>query len=409
MTRSSSSSNPQAPRGRRTVLLALEDYSEVLLAGVYDHAKDAGWCVLDGRHYHYVVFSRTFQPDGVILHTHTAAHITPLLKRFLRKGVPSVQLRDITPRRCCVIRDQGATGRAAAEYFRERGFTNVAYLRSETFDHSPLRLIGLSFIERARELGARAELIAVQRPGQVLPWTRFGTLAKRFAKEISRLQLPLGIFAYHDLMALRICQYCDAIGLRVPDQVAVLGIGNDPSKCDYAPTPLSSVDPDSYHQGRVAAEWLERLMDGEPAPAEPILIPPAGVVTRQSTDVLALPDVDTVRALRYMWEHLAEALSVGEVAEAVGISRRKLERHFRNYLGRSVTEELTRKRIERSCELLTGTKLTGRDIARRVGFNTQTYFGRVFRKAMGMTPRQYRLAHIARLRKAEESETPGRE
>jgi len=413
MTRPSSSTNPQAPHGRCTVLLALEYYWERLLAGIYDHAKDAGWCVLDARHYPYMGFARTFQPDGVIFHaaTHSTRALkrfrfAPALKRFLREGVPSVQLGDTTPRRCCVVRDQGATGRAAAEYFGERGFKSLAYLHSEEYEHSPYKMIGQSFIERARDLGATAELIAVQRPGHVLPWTRFGTLAKRFAKEISSLQLPLGVFAYHDLMALRICQYCDAIGLRVPDQVAVLGIGNDPSKCDFAPTPLSSVDPNFYRQGQVAAERLEKLMDAEPAPAEPILIPPTGVVTRQSTDVLALPDVDTARALRYMWEHLAEPLRVNDIAGAVAVSRRKLERHFRKYLGRSVTEELTRKRIERSCELLRTTKLTGRNIARRVGFDTQTYFGRIFRKAMGMTPRQYRLAHIASLHEAEEAGTP---
>jgi LacI family transcriptional regulator len=133
-----------------------------------------------------------------------------------------------------------------------------------------------------------------------------------------------------------------------------------------------------------------------------ILVPPAGIVTRRSTDVLALPDVATAQALRYMWDRLAEPLQVSDTADAVAISRRKLERHFRKYLGRSVTEELTRKRIERSRELLTGTELTGHDIARQVGFDTQTYFGRVFRKEMGMTPGQYRLARIARLGEAED-------
>ena len=133
-------------------------------------------------------------------------------------------------------------------------------------------------------------------------------------------------------------------------------------------------------------------MDGEPAPAEPILIPPAGVVTRQSTDVLALPDFETARALRYIWEHLAEPVGVPEIAEACGMSRSTLERHFREHLRRSVTEELIRKRIERGCELLIATELSINNIARQVGFSTETYFFRVFRKVMGMTPRKYRLA-----------------
>jgi len=145
------------------------------------------------------------------------------------------------------------------------------------------------------------------------------------------------------------------------------------------------------------AEPLEGLMAGRAAPAKPILIPPTGVVTRKSTDVLALPDVDTARALRYIWEHFSEPLQVSDIAAAVAVSRRKLERHFRAHLGRSLNEELIRKRIERSCELLTATKLPSRNIAGQVGFSTETYFCRTFHRTMGMTPKKYRLAQTTRL------------
>jgi LacI family transcriptional regulator len=210
----------------------------------------------------------------------------------------------------------------------------------------------------------------------------------------------VGIFTYHDAMATRICHYLEVAGLSVPEQVAVLGMGNDELTCDCASVPLSSVDPNSLQQGRVAAGLLDRLMDGEPAPEGPVLVPPAGVVTRHSTDVLAVPDATTAKALRYLWGHLAEPLSVRKVAEAVGVSRRKLDQDFRVHLGRSVIEELNRKRIERCCELLTGTGQSVVSIAPQVGFRTEPYLFRVFRKHMGMTPRQYRLAHIASRREA---------
>jgi LacI family transcriptional regulator len=281
----------------------------------------------------------------------------------------------------------------------------MAYLHSEDYEHSTDELLGQSFVERARGLGARADLIAVQRPGRTVPWERAKTLAERFRKEISGLQLPLGIFTYHDAMAVRICGFCDAVGLRVPEQVAVLGRGNDPYQCDFAATPLSSVDPNYFVQGRAAAELLDNLMNGEPVPKEPVLIAPTGVVTRQSTDVLALPDLDTARALRYIWEHFSEPLQVSDIADAIAVSRRKIERHFRTHLHRSLNEELIRKRIERSCELLTATKLPSRKIAGQVGFSTETYFCRIFRGTMGMTPKKYRLAHAAKLREAENDGT----
>ena len=118
--------------------------------------------------------------------------------------------------------------------------------------------------------------------------------------------------------------------------------------------------------------------------------------------MLAIPDVDTARALRYMWQYLAEPLSVDKIAAAASVSRRKLERHFRKHLGRSVIDELIRKRIERCCEMLAATEMTVRDIARQVGFRSEPYFFVVFRKAVGMTPSQYRRSHAAKAGKGED-------
>jgi len=390
---------PDASGTPRTVLLCLEYDVEPLKSGIHDHACRAGWRVLDMRFFGNAV-PRGLRPDGVLFRM--TDRYAPILRRFLRLGVPVVQINDwIRLEGCCyVIQDRRAIGEAAARHFATRGFRNLAYLHSEGYEQSPYRLISDSFVACTRGLGAKVDLIAVQHPGQVVPWNRFATLAKRFAKEIARLERPLGIFTYNDVMAVRICQFCRDIGLSVPEEVAILGHNNHAHICDIAPTPLSSVDPNFFGQGITAARLLDRLMDGGTPPDEPILIPPTGVVTRQSTDVLALPDVETARALRYMWEHLAEPLSVADIAEASGVSRRKLERHFRAHLGRSVNEELTRKRIERCCELLIATKASVKTIAEQIGYASENHFFKVFREAMGTTPRKYRLAQAAKGREA---------
>ena len=108
--------------------------------------------------------------------------------------------------------------------------------------------------------------------------------------------------------------------------------------------------------------------------------------------MLAVPDLDVARALRYMWANFGQSLTVRDVAEAAGICRRKLERCFKTYIGRTVNEELTRKRIERCCELLTTTNKPVAAIASEVGFQTGPYLFRLFRRVTGVTPRQYRLA-----------------
>jgi LacI family transcriptional regulator len=408
MTKQASSGSQGGPRRQRLVLLAQHWLYEARRQGIVDYARSRGWRLLDLQCF-AMMLPQSLRPDGVLFGL--AEEQTPLARRLLRLGVPAVHVQDqALPIRCpCVMRDRREIGRVAAEHFAERGFRRLAYVRSDTRRGSPDDPTRESFVEHTRRLGASCHVFALQGPGRPITWTRVGIFANRLRNELGRIRMPVGVFTYHDIMATRICHYCDAAGLSVPEQVAVLGLGNDRLICDLAPVPLSSLDPNNYRQGQVAAELLERLMDGEPAPEGPILVPPAGVVARQSTDVLAVPDVTTARALRYLWEHLAKPLNVRIVAEAVGVSRSKLDQDFRRHLNRSVIEELNRKRIERACELLTGTRQSVVSIARQVGFCTEPYLFRVFRKQTGTTPKKYRLAHTARGGEAEEPETPGRE
>jgi LacI family transcriptional regulator len=134
-------------------------------------------------------------------------------------------------------------------------------------------------------------------------------------------------------------------------------------------------------------------MDGEPPPREPIIIPPRGVVTRQSTDILAVPHVPTARALRFIWEHYRERIHAPDVAAAAGLSRRGLDHAFRQHLHRSVTEELTRRRVEHAKDLLENTDLKAYEVAEQSGFSGLVYFSRLFKQAVGTGPRAYRRLH----------------
>ena len=379
---------------RRTVFVADYWKNEATKRGIVDYARTHGWHLLDLNSYS-LELTRSIRPDGILFNL--PVDNASLVRQLLRLGAPVVEIDHHYARLRCphVIRDRRAIGRAGAEHFAERGFRRMAYLRSESWQHHLDRLVCESFLEHARALGATAHAFELQRLGQPVPWTRIDVFADRLRKELERIQLPVGVFTFHDTMATRVCHFCAAAGLSVPEQVAVLGIGNDPLTCDCASVPLSSVDPNRFAQGRIAAELLDRLMNGEAVPAELVVAPLGGVVARKSTDVLAVPDLDTARALRYLWEHLAEPLSVRSVAEAVGVSRRTLDRAFRAHLGRSVIDELNRKRIERCCELLIGTRQSAFSIARQTGFRTEPYMFRVFRKQMGTTPKKYRLAHAA--------------
>jgi LacI family transcriptional regulator len=132
------------------------------------------------------------------------------------------------------------------------------------------------------------------------------------------------------------------------------------------------------------------MMDGKAAPKSPTMVRPGGVVTRRSTDVLAVPDTGVARAMRFMWDHLDQNLSVDDIAAEAGMQRRKLERAFRRHLGRGVNAELRRKRLERCCELLRTTRISVTDLAPTVGFRSKDYLHAAFQRTFGTTPQKFR-------------------
>ncbi len=210
---------------------------------------------------------------------------------------------------------------------------------------------------------------------------------------IRQLPKPVGIFAGTDGSAVHVLRACDAAGVLVPEEAAVLGCDNVPIMCNFAPVPLSSVDTNLDQQGYRAAQLLDRLMDGQPAPLEPILIPPQGVVVRQSTNIMAVPHVQVARALRFIWEHYQEPIQAQDIATAAAMSLGGLEHAFRQHLRRTLVAELTRCRIERAKELLATTHLKAYEVAERCGFNDVAYFSNVMHQHTGLRPSCFRRHH----------------
>jgi LacI family transcriptional regulator len=329
------------------------------------------------------------EPQGALT---TLLPSDDLVKALLARRCPVVRLGhlphpedNLVP---AVMEDRRAFGRLAADHFSERGFRHVAYRAHLPWSDG--KAIYEGFRTRAVELGMTPHLLRV---GQRLEESRALKLESRRGETISwlrNLPKPVGFLAYADAMAVRVATWCAKAGIDVPQDVAVLGIHNYPFVCESAVITISSIATDTVRLAECAVELLQELMSGEPRPETTVLIPPKGVVVRESTDVLAAHDPVVARALSYMWAHLSTAISVNDVANAVGVSRRKLERAFRDDLGRGVNQELLRRRVERSCELLCSSDLTIADLAPKLGFGSKDYFQRVFRNAMGTSPGKWR-------------------
>ena len=154
--------------------------------------------------------------------------------------------------------------------------------------------------------------------------------------------------------------------------------------------PLSGVAVAAEQIGHQAADLLARLMRGRRPPKSPAFVPPVAVVTRRSTDTLAMDNPRLVQAVAYIRSHAAQPILVEDVAGRVGVSRRQLERLFRETLGRTPGAEIQRLRLERAKELLAQSDLPVAEIAATSGFGTAEYLATLFKQATGLTPLRYR-------------------
>jgi LacI family transcriptional regulator len=214
---------------------------------------------------------------------------------------------------------------------------------------------------------------------------------QQITRWLTGLRKPVGVMTCHDDRGHQTLDACRRAGLRVPDDVAVIGVDNDAHLCNMCTPPLSSIDVNPSHIGYEAAALLTKLMRGAASPKEPVLLgPPRGIVPRQSTDVLAIDDRDVATALRYVREHAVDGIHVSDVVASVRHSPSTLERRIKATLGRTIKAEITRVRLERARLLLQETELPVATIATRSGFSEPKYFCEVFRKAEGVTATAYR-------------------
>jgi len=323
--------------------------------------------------------------------------VTPLAQQLRKAGCPAVRFGarphpddDVLP---AVLPDLAMSGRLAAEHFASRQFQHVAFVGYDPeSEEANMHVAYVAYRERATELEMTFHLLsraASNRAGDKGS-DRDARRTRDLFDWLKALPKPVGVFCFNDIMAERVGFACGQVGLMIPEDVAVLGYGNW-VQCEIAPVRLSSVDPGLGASVRVAMRLLRRLMKGEAAPTEPIMVPPAGIIERHSTNVLAVADPTVARALRFMWDHVDQDLSVDDVARDVGVNRRKLERAFQRSLGRTVRDELRRRRLDAACKLLRSTNDSITDIAARIGYRSTQYLHRAFRATYGMTPRLYRL------------------
>jgi LacI family transcriptional regulator len=225
---------------------------------------------------------------------------------------------------------------------------------------------------------------AVGRPD---PWRQD---RRRLRRWIESLRKPVAILAAWDGCAVQVLDACREIGASVPDDVAVVGVDNDELLCDLATPSLTSVDPDPFTAGYLAAELLGRMMAGTHVAAEVHHVAPVGIETRMSTEVVVAGDRTLADAVRYIREHACAGIKVGDVLARVPLSRRALESRFRKLFGRTPHEQILDVKLRRARDLLAATDLAQAEVAERSGFRHPEYLSVVFKKKFGESPGEFR-------------------
>jgi LacI family transcriptional regulator len=377
------------PKPRRVaVMLDLEvGYRRHLsvFAGAHSYAKVHDWELiideyaddtLPAKRGHDVVY------DGVI-----ARASIKLARRAARLRVPVVNVWFSSPARKLlpgVFPDFNACGRLRAEHLLSRGLSRFAVLVSNT---SAARAETAAFCDVLTEARYGCDVTRVPlAPSSTL--SQWRKTERIITATMNAWRPPIGVYIGGEDIGRLVAQMCRRRGWRVPEDVAIIAGYNEPAIVDPRPS-LSSIELGGERVGYEAARLLDRMLDGEKAPRE-TLLPPEGLVVRESTDFFAVDDELIAEALAFISANSHRAIGADDVARAVSMETRTLQRRFRKVLDRPIATEIRRVRIERAKRELTQSKLSLAAIAHNVGFGPAMRMYEVFRRELGITPSEYR-------------------
>ena len=275
----------------------------------------------------------------------------------------------------------------AAEYLMRLGLRSFGYCGVPVQTVDPWnRERQETFVARLAEEGRACSVYA----GRYNPSHSWEQLLRSLFAWLDPLPKPVGVMAANDVRARHVLEACRRFGLRVPDDVAVIGVDNDELICTLATPPLTSIVQGTEEIGYRAAGLLDRLMRRRTRSVTNLLVDPVTVVERASTDLVATGDHVAAAALTFIRQNACGGLGVPQVARGIGVSRSTLDGHFKRVVGRSVHDEIQRVQLNAARSLLASTDLPLDEIARRCGFCHAQYLATLFHRACGQTPGQYR-------------------
>jgi LacI family transcriptional regulator len=363
-----------------------------LLRGIFDYAHaNTRWEFANGGPIFDFPVERLseLKGDGIITAIGTVDEAA--IAASLRTPIINLsgRLRELGPPR--VNADNLAAGRLAAEHLFSRGYRNFGFYGVKAADYSQARQDAFRawLAEHGHPVSHR--IVSLEFKQRV--WT---DPLEQLGEWIATLPTPLGLFAVNDVGARMAVRACGNVGRRVPQDVGVIGLDNDEAICAFGSPTLSSIARDWYAIGFESAVLLDEMMAQSRLTAPDRLIPPRGIIARESTQAFVSGDPDVARAIAFAQQNVSRPISVKQLVGAIGGSRRRLEMAFRKSLDCSPMVFLARLRAEKAKALLARDDLSYGEIASQCGFSDLRQFRRAFLSVARITPREYRAARKPR-------------
>jgi LacI family transcriptional regulator len=280
-----------------------------------------------------------------------------------------------------------AIARLAADHLFDRGFRSLAYCgyaRTRTTNWSLER--EAAFVQYVKQRGGSCAVFRDRaRASREWPATQ-----RHLGEWLRALPKPVGLMAAHDDLGRQVLDACRAYDLRVPHDIAVIGVDNNELLCLLSSPPLSSMEQGARGLGYAAASVLDDIIDGRQAPARHYTVEPVAVVTRRSTDVVAIADTNVARAMAFIQEHACDRIKVPQIVTAAGISRSGLEKRFSAVLGYTIRTAVRRTQLERTRRLILETDMPLKQVASATGFRSVQHMTTLYVHTFGLTPGRHR-------------------
>ncbi|MDO8966063.1 DNA-binding transcriptional regulator [Algoriphagus sp.] len=285
------------------------------------------------------------------------------------------------------------TGKLGAEYFLNKGYTQFAFYGFKNIVWSRERAEG--FESTVNQAGFHVHYFEHKKARSTDLWYYKSNSLSKWLKSLPK---PIALMACDDNQGVHITEACKQNNIRVPQEVAVLGVDNDVMLCELSDPPLSSIELDIERAGYDTARAMDLMITGRVKFYRDILVPPLKVVTRNSTDIYASQDNYVATVLDFIHKNIDQNLLVDQIVKEVPMSRRSLEKRFLEVTGYPVYKYIFKLRIEKLAQKLVSSELSVFEIALEMGFPDSKNISRQFRQVMGCTPVEYRKRAAEKIR-----------